>query len=136
MNEKKAWEILKGKGYKKTDQREKILSIFAQTDRYLSAKDVLNHLSEDSPSLSFDTIYRNLSTFVGHGILDEMDFSGEKQFRMQCETDHHHHHFICLSCGEIKELSICPIPQVKESLKGYEIEQHRFEIFGKCPLCA
>ena len=61
--------------------------------------------------------------------------ASEGIFRMHCESDHHHHHFICRDCGTVKELSICPMELLGEKLPGYEIEAHKFEIYGKCPNC-
>ena len=76
-----------------------------------------------------------LSTFCGLGILEETELTGEKHFRMQCEADHHHHHFICMSCGNIKEITFCPMEVFQNAIPGYEIENHKFEIYGNCPSC-
>jgi len=135
MNVTKAWEILKDNGYKKTDKRELLLNMFSETNKYLSARDLLQVLKPKYPGMSFDTIYRNLSTFVDLGILEETEMNGERKFRMQCESDHHHHHFICTDCGDVSELSICPMELVGEKLPGYAIEHHKFEIYGNCPSC-
>lgn len=135
MNIEKAWDILKNKGFKKTDKREQILSIFSETEKYITAKDILNVMKKEHPGMSYDTIYRNLSTFVNLGILEETELTGEKHFRMQCEADHHHHHFICMSCGNIKEIPFCPMEVLQNAIPGYEIENHKFEIYGNCPSC-
>lgn len=135
MNGMKAWVILKDKGFKKTDKREQILELFVENDCYLTARDLLDVMKRDYPGMSYDTIYRNLSTFVDLGILEETELSGERHFRMQCETDHHHHHFICMSCGKIKEIHLCPMDLIVEKLPEYQIDNHKFEIYGKCPKC-
>lgn len=135
MNVSKAWEVLKENGYKKTDKRELILKMFGKSNKYLTARDLLAVLKPRYPGMSFDTIYRNLSTFVELGILEETEMNGERKFRMHCESDHHHHHFICLHCGDVKELSLCPMDFVNENLNGYSVEAHKFEIYGKCPTC-
>jgi len=124
MNVSRAWEILKENGYKKTDKRELILDMFAATDKYLTARDLLDVLKKDFPGMSFDTIYRNLATFVKLGILEETELSGERNFRMHCESAHH-----------VKELNLCPMEMLGEKLPDYEIENHKFEIYGKCPDC-
>ncbi|GGG13882.1 transcriptional repressor [Lysinibacillus alkalisoli] len=135
MNSVKAWEILKANGYKKTDKRERLLEMFNATEKYLTARQLLDVLKMEYPGMSYDTIYRNLATFVSLGILDETELSGERHFRMQCDAKEHHHHFICMDCGDVKALELCPMEMVGQNLHGYEIENHKFEIYGKCPQC-
>ncbi len=135
MNLERAWEILKNEGFKKTDKRERILVLFSNTSKYITARDILDVMKAEYPGMSYDTIYRNLSTFVELGILEETELNGEKHFRMQCEVDHHHHHFICMSCGNIKEISFCPMEVLQNAIPGYQIENHKFEIYGNCPNC-
>lgn len=135
MNIEKAWDVLKKEGYKKTDKREQILDIFSKTEKYITARDILDVMMTEHPGMSYDTIYRNLNTFVQLGILEETELTGEKHFRMHCEMDHHHHHFICMVCGNIKEVNFCPMEMLQNSIPGYQIEKHKFEIYGNCPEC-
>jgi Fur family zinc uptake transcriptional regulator len=135
MNVNEAIHYLKERGFKYTEKREDILQLFAENDKYLTAKDVLDALKNDYPGLSFDTIYRNLSLFVNMGILEMTELSGEKHFRFTCSAHQHHHHFICLDCGKTKEIETCPMNILNEDLKGYDISGHKFEIYGRCPEC-
>jgi Fur family transcriptional regulator, zinc uptake regulator len=135
MNVNEAMNLLKDSGYKHTGKREEMLQLFSDNEKYLTARDVLERLKIQYPGLSFDTIYRNLSIFVDLGILETTELSGEKHFRFACSKQAHHHHFICLDCGKTKEIETCPMNSISESLNGYDVSGHKFEIYGKCPEC-
>ena len=75
-----AWRILQEKQFKRTKNRETILHLFSRNDRYMTAADVRSFMEQDNPGISFDTIYRNLSTFAELGILEETDLTGSGIF--------------------------------------------------------
>lgn len=129
--------LLKNKGYKYTDKRRAMIELLITEDRYINAKYVAEKLAVNYPGLSFDTIYRNLSTYVDLGILEVTEINGERFFKPAClNENHHHHHHICLSCGKAKSIhmDICRTIDVPE-LVGYRIDGHKFEIYGLCPKC-
>ena len=130
-----AWRILQKNQFKRTKNREVILGFLADKNRYLTAGEVKNHIEAGNPGISFDTIYRNLTTFTELGILEETELTGERHFRMHCEPGVHHHHFICTICGMTSSIPDCPMDMITLNLPSYEIESHKFEIYGKCPSC-
>lgn len=134
MNKQEAIILLQNRGYKMTKRREHIVSFFANEDKYYTAKDLYEHMESIYPGISFDTVYRNLHLFHDLGILESTDLRSEKHFRMNC-ADHHHHHFICNTCGKTKKLNICPMDEVEKMLTKYKIEGHKFEVYGLCPSC-
>lgn len=132
-----ALALMKKSGFKFTERRKAMLTFLESEDKYISAKEVYDFMNEHYEGISFDTIYRNLSDFTELNILEETEFDGEKKFRFHCAHggSHHHHHFICTECGATQVLEMCPMDYFEEQLNGAEIEEHRFEIFGKCADC-
>jgi len=127
-------KILQKKGYKMTHRRNEIISYFSESDGYRTAKNLYEHMEDKFPGISYDTVYRNLHLFHDLNILESTSLNAEKHFRLNC-SDHHHHHFICSTCGKTKKLNICPMDDIGNMLKGYTIDDHKFEVYGLCPDC-
>jgi len=134
MTLKEAINLLKDHGYKTTKRRKDILAFFAENDRYRTAKELNDYLETTYQGISFDTVYRNLHLFHQLGILEMTELNSEKHFRMAC-AQHHHHHFICNDCGKTKKINICPMDEVEDDLRNYYIQDHKFEVYGLCPVC-
>jgi Fur family zinc uptake transcriptional regulator len=128
-------ETMSRQGLRVTDKRRTITKIFAQNEGYLTPKDVYEQLRKVYPSVSFDTIYRNLRLLSDIGLLEQFYFmDGGLKFKV-CDLDRHHHHLICVSCEKTVAFDYCPMDHL-ESLPGhYKIINHRFEIYGICEAC-
>ncbi|MET3683707.1 Fur family zinc uptake transcriptional regulator [Alkalibacillus flavidus] len=135
MKLNEALDTLKTEGYKYTKKREDILTFFSGVDGYRTASELLTFMAEKYDGLSYDTVYRNLHLFRELNILESTDLNGEKHFRLACGHDEHHHHFICQSCGKTKTIQACPMNYIQQDFPGYTIENHKFEIYGRCPSC-
>lgn len=122
-------------GWRITDQRRSLAQIFASTDSYLSPKDVYDQLTAKYPSVSFDTVYRNLRMLSEMGVLEQFYFmEGGLKFKSSC-LDHHHHHLICLNCEKTLTFDYCPMEESLHLPGRYKIVNHRFEIYGICEEC-
>lgn len=131
----KALAKMKAKGYKNTPKRQAMLEVIAKSEKFVSAKEVQESLKDLYKGLSYDTVYRNLYTFVEQGILEMSERNGEKIFLMHHSHHHHHHHFICDICDKITELETCPMDSFVKQLPNFVILGHKFEISGICPDC-
>ena len=128
-------ELLKEANFKVTKKRLRMIELFMQDERYLSAKEIQTMMSNEYPGISYDTIYRNLHTLNDINVLEKTSFGGEMQYKISC-TDHQHHHFICERCGEIQVISYCPVAKWEEELSGVKINSHKIELYGLCENCA
>ena len=136
MNVERALIILKEHDLKKTKNRELILQYLERHDRYVSALEVRDYLAKDNPGVSYDTVYRNLATFEDLNIVEATELGGEQHFRMHCDPNTHHHHFICTICGRTETIDYCPMEAFTIHLPGHTIDSHKFELYVKCPKCA
>lgn len=135
MDVNQALAILKKNGYKYTGKREKMVNIFQEQGRYLTAKECLDLMQEEYPGISFDTVYRNLSLFETLGLVEATEWDGERRYRFHCGDDTHHHHLICTSCGRTQMIKVCPMQAMLGKPENFRITGHKFEIYGICSEC-
>lgn len=58
-------------------------------------------------------------------------------------TDHHHHHLICTSCGDVSDFSLTDQTESRldDALRrvardaGFTVEAHRLDLVGTCASC-
>lgn len=135
MKETEQLTRLKASSLKVTPKRIEMFAFLAAEERYVSAKDVLDYMRSKHPTMSFDTVYRNLKSFAEEGLLEATELNGEKAFRVTCGSNHHHHHLICRGCGKTKLLELCPMRYVETLDPDFEVVDHKFEIYGYCKQC-
>ncbi|TCI56443.1 MULTISPECIES: Fur family transcriptional regulator [Exiguobacterium] len=135
MKQTEQIERLQSSSLKVTPKRIEMYAYLAAEERYVSAKDVLDYMRSKHPTMSFDTVYRNLKSFAEEGLLEATELNGEKAFRVTCGSSHHHHHLICRGCGKTKLLELCPMRYVETLDPDFEVIDHKFEIYGYCKQC-
>jgi len=126
---------LRDRGYRLTGKRKEILEFLLAHDRYISARELIEHMKARYPTLSFETVYRNLKTLHDEGMIEESSFGdNEAKYRISCQTEHHHH-YICVECGQTATISHCPMPELGDEPEGFKVLRHRFEVLGVCAHC-
>ncbi len=128
---------LQVKGCKVTPQRRLILDILSNAESHvLTAEEIVNQARSMQPNISASTIYRNLGTLAGLGLLKRLDSMGGG-WRYEINGGHHHH-LVCLKCRNTVSIDFCPMSkEVKELAEqsGFEVADHSFEIRGYCTNC-
>lgn len=138
MNLNETLSRLRSLGVKITPQRQEILRVLLEEERYYSAEEILRKVQERYPAISFDTVYRTLHLFKRLGLVVELNFQGGyRRFEFNHEGKHHHH-LICLKCGLSQKLSCCPtdcLHKIEKEYPEFAITGHSFEIYGYCKDC-
>lgn len=124
------------KKYRNSKQRQRTLEILRSTDIHPTATWVYDQLRNEFPSLSLGNVYRNLRILAAQGEILELKFGST--FDRFCANITPHYHFVCESCGSIKDVDI---PQAEELNKkvenstNYRVNHHRLEFYGYCDEC-
>lgn len=136
MKQSEIIQHIKDKGFKITPQRRAIIDALLLADRPPTAKEVLDTVRHNFPDVGLDTVYRNLNLLSDIGCVIQINLKNSETSRFEI-LKQHHHHLICLGCGEAVCLGKCMMDKHMDYLrdKGYKIVGHAFEIYGYCPDC-
>jgi len=137
MNFELTLSNLQEKGHKITNVRKKVVRIFSQTSKPLSASDVEVMLIKSGLSVNKTTIYRELQFLLANGYLVKV-YLYPKQVSYESSELRHHHHLICSGCGKIGNVTNCLAKNFEKEIyrkKGFKIDRHTLEFYGTCAAC-
>lgn len=123
--------------YKRSRQRERILSILQNTDTHPTASWVYDELKKEFNNLSMGTVYRNINILMDQNLVQKIE-AGSSFDRFDANTDIHYH-FVCRECGCIDDLPLDKMADLNEMVHretGYQAESHRLDFYGTCPVCS
>jgi Fur family transcriptional regulator, ferric uptake regulator len=129
---------LKKEKYRLTPERFTILDAVMASEGHFDADELYLNLKSGGKKVSRATVYNTLELLLNSGLISKYRF-GENQSRYEkIHGRAHHHHLICLSCGEIIEFmneklnkmatDICSSHRFKPSSTS-------FQVYGTCEKC-
>lgn len=123
--------------FKRSRQRDRILSLLHSTKMHPTAGWIYESLKLEMPDLSLGTVYRNLKILEMQGKLQVLH-SGSGFDRFDGDV-HPHYHLICTTCGAVEDVDLpiqSELEQKAKALSGQRINGHRLDFFGLCTRCA
>lgn len=131
-------KILKEKGCKITPQRRAVIQSLLSLGKFPTAQDIYNDIKKVQPDVGLDTIYRNLNLLAELGVVNQISLPGKDTKVFELALGEHHHHLICIGCGEASCLDYCPVDEKglqKAAGSEFEIVGHSLELYGYCRKC-
>ena len=130
---------LKSQNLKFTRTRQLIFKeILSHKNVHPNAHDIHRRLKSRGKKVSLATIYRTLSLLVKSGLVSEIDF-GENHSNYEPKVAKSAHgHFICLSCGDVKEFSHEKIQGIINKIgkeNNFKTDIFSIQVFGYCKKC-
>lgn len=119
-----------------TAQRRAVLEAVLELDNHPTAEPVHARVLRGMPEVNHTTVYRPFETLVQLGVLTRLRHPG-RLARFDPRT-RIHHHLVCLHCDCVIDiadprLETLPIPDT--SLHGFELQDHRVPLRGRCRSC-
>jgi len=120
---------------RETRQRRLVLNTLRSTRTHPTAEWIFSRVRAEMPSISLGTVYRNLNVLRDEGTIRELRVAG-RTARWDADLSQHGH-FVCTSCGAIRDVEGFPAYDWKglKDLVGCEITHQRTEFYGLCPTC-
>jgi Fe2+ or Zn2+ uptake regulation protein len=125
--------ILEDQGYRLTGPRRSVIDLLDQKEEGFSAEDISNEL----PNVGRATVYRTIKLLVDFGVICKLAMpDGTPKYSLAHVE--HHHHTVCVSCGNVGEFRAVTIERLIRALGADisgEIVGHRMEFYIVCESC-
>jgi len=125
---------------KATPKRIAILDILASEPVYVSPESVWQKMKGRFGKIGLSTVYRNLEDLAEGGLIIKILHPDRKLYYYFCHNAEgsHHHHFVCVSCRRVLDLSFCGLEEIRKEvetkLRG-TVVAHLLQVFGLCERC-
>jgi Fur family ferric uptake transcriptional regulator len=132
-------KYLKSKGgLRATAERHAILDAVLQTQGHFDAEGLYSRLISSGIKVSKATVYNTLNLFQSAGLVSKYRFAESSSRYEKAFGRPHHHHLVCLSCGDIIEF----VHDRLEKIQAEVCNENKFlpqssslQIFGICSRC-
>lgn len=123
--------------YRVTEPRRVVARLIADRGGHFSAADLVAEAQTRRLAVGRATIFRTLDVLAELDLVERIDLPSGEHAYVACEPTHHHH-VVCAGCGrsdDIDDAGLRAVVREIESRTGYAIDEHRLELFGRCPTC-
>jgi Fur family transcriptional regulator, ferric uptake regulator len=124
---------------KRTQQRAAVSQVLRETGGFRAAQQLHEELRANGGSVGLATVYRTLRSMAEAGEVDVLHPPGGEAIYRLCESQAHHHHLVCRSCGtavEIESPDVEDWAQRTAQQHHFRAVAHTAELYGLCSICA
>jgi Fur family transcriptional regulator, ferric uptake regulator len=133
--------LLRGGDHRYTSGRRRVVSVLGDSAGPMT---ILQILEIDS-GLAQSSVYRNLAILEEVGAVTRIVTHDDHARYELAEglTDHHHHHLICSTCGDVSDFALAD--ELERTLErafgraakraGFALDDHRLDLVGRCAKC-
>ncbi len=124
---------IEDRGYRSTAPRRAIVRVLSGKQEGFTAEEIVNEL----PGVGRSTIFRTLKLLMEIGVVCRLNLrEGDPKYSLS--SVEHHHHTICVSCGNVGEFQAATVERLmrgmEEDIPG-QIVGHRIELYVTCDGC-
>ena len=130
-------EALGRAGYRATAARRAVVDLISSRAGHFTAADLAGDARDRGLRIGRATIFRTLDVLAELRAVERIDLPSGDHAYVACDPLHHHH-VVCSACGrsrDIDDAGLRPVVREIAQRTGYRIDEHRLELFGRCPDC-
>jgi Fur family ferric uptake transcriptional regulator len=131
-------KYLKTGSYRITPERNIILEAVMNYDGHFDADELFLQVKTSGQKVSRATVYNTLDLLQECGLISKYRF-GENHSRYEKAFGRpHHHHLICMECGDIIEFVSDKIEKIQKEIcneNKFKVQTSTLQIFGICSKC-
>lgn len=125
--------ILEDRGFRSTAPRREIVNLLERKEEGFTSEEI----SEELPEVGRATVFRTVKLLLESGVLCKLAMPNGAP-RYSLARVEHHHHTVCVSCGDVGEFRDTTIERMLRTI-GNEISGdiigHRIEFYVLCDAC-
>lgn len=121
-----------------TPERSAILDAVLQIQGHFDADSLYYRLVTSGVKVSKATVYNTLEILQHCGLVSKYRFAESTSRYEKAYGRPHHHHMICLECGDIIEFMSDKLERIQDDLcieKNFKVQSSTLQIFGTCSKC-
>lgn len=123
--------IIKDDMQRYSRQREVVYDVLRTTKSHPTADMIYDEAKKVLPSISIATVYRNLREMAAEGkVRAVLTPDAKEHFDADLSA---HAHFVCCSCGCVKDVAFCGNPELAE--EGFAADRCDVVFSGLCKNC-
>ena len=132
-------KYLKGtKRLRATHERFAVLDAVLQSQGHFDAEGLYYRMISGGVKISRATVYNTLELLQNCGLVSKYRFAENASRYEKAFGRPHHHHMVCLECGDIIEFVSERLEQVQDEVsheKNFALQSATLQIFGTCAKC-
>ena len=128
--------LIRTKGGRVTPAKRAVVTVLARSEEHLTAEDLIERVTADSPSTAPSTVYRVLQQLEDIGAVEHVHAGREPAFYHLREVGHPH--LVCNDCGTIIDVPDRLLASLRDDALrayGFVVDTHHAAVLGRCAAC-
>ncbi len=130
--------LLESDTINRIEDRLKVVDTFLSTEEHITLEDLHQLLKKNGYDFDFEFVKQCMDRMVELGFAQRKKFENQPVRYEHRHLGKHHDHIICTKCGKIVEFENEEMENLQRTIAsqyGFQILQHRMEIYGLCSDC-